>query len=345
MASKNFNFGDSSTTVNVTATGNIVGANIKSKGDASTPIYFDANGVAQPCTSASGSTSAFTTVSANGTATIDIPITITDATALTVYQNGILLTPNTNYTATTSAITLVGYTADAGDVFTFVSAISGAATINQTASNISISDADGYYPSDTSVNDALRTIGSKLSGLNATGLLKGDGDGSIVSAVAGTDYMVPSDLSNYATVTSINEKQDKITASGLLKGDGDGSITSATAGTDYVSPSTLSNYATTTSVNGKQSKITASGLLKGDGSGSITSATAGTDYLAPSALTSVSATANAALPKSGGTMTGVLTAQNNTSYTTKQVRNIFLSTSAPTSSDGANGDIWIKYVN
>lgn len=59
----------------------------------------------------------------------------------------------------------------------------------------------------------------------------------------------------------------------------------------------------------------------------------------------ISALANNKLNKSGGTMTGILTAQNNTSYTTKQVRNIILSTSEPTSSDGANGDIWIKYTN
>ena len=59
----------------------------------------------------------------------------------------------------------------------------------------------------------------------------------------------------------------------------------------------------------------------------------------------ISALADNKLNKSGGTMTGILTAQNNTSYTTKQVRNVILSTSEPTSSDGANGDIWIKYTN
>ena len=59
----------------------------------------------------------------------------------------------------------------------------------------------------------------------------------------------------------------------------------------------------------------------------------------------ISALADDKLNKSGGTMTGILTAQNNTRYTTKQVRNVILSTSEPTSSDGANGDIWIKYTN
>lgn len=52
-----------------------------------------------------------------------------------------------------------------------------------------------------------------------------------------------------------------------------------------------------------------------------------------------------ALPKSGGTLTGIVAAQSNTDYTTKQIRNVILSTSEPTSSDGANGDIWIKYTN
>lgn len=55
--------------------------------------------------------------------------------------------------------------------------------------------------------------------------------------------------------------------------------------------------------------------------------------------------ANDALPKSGGTLTGIVAAQSNTAYTTKQIRNVILSTSEPTSSDGANGDIWIKYTN
>lgn len=55
--------------------------------------------------------------------------------------------------------------------------------------------------------------------------------------------------------------------------------------------------------------------------------------------------ANNALPKSGGILTGIVAAQSNTDYTTKQIRNVILSTSEPTSSDGANGDIWIKYTN
>lgn len=62
-------------------------------------------------------------------------------------------------------------------------------------------------------------------------------------------------------------------------------------------------------------------------------------------IATVTTTASNALPKSGGILTGALVAQSNTNYTTKQVRNVILSTSEPTSSDGANGDIWIKYTN
>ena len=48
--------------------------------------------------------------------------------------------------------------------------------------------------------------------------------------------------------------------------------------------------------------------------------------------------------KSGDTLTGPLVANSNTNYTTKQVRNIIISTANPTSTDGANGDIFIKYT-
>lgn len=61
--------------------------------------------------------------------------------------------------------------------------------------------------------------------------------------------------------------------------------------------------------------------------------------------TSITNLTNNKLDKSGGTLIGPLVAQSNTNYTTKQVRNVILSTSEPTSSDGANGDIWIKYTN
>lgn len=45
------------------------------------------------------------------------------------------------------------------------------------------------------------------------------------------------------------------------------------------------------------------------------------------------------------TFTGTPKTSANTSYTTAQLRNVILSSEDPTTSDGDNGDIWIKYTN
>lgn len=50
MAKKTMNIGNSTTEVDVIASGKVVGENIKNKGSASTPVYFDGEGVAQPVT-------------------------------------------------------------------------------------------------------------------------------------------------------------------------------------------------------------------------------------------------------------------------------------------------------
>lgn len=49
------------------------------------------------------------------------------------------------------------------------------------------------------------------------------------------------------------------------------------------------------------------------------------------------------LDKSGGTMTGVIVANADSNPGVAQVRNVILSSADPTSSDGSDGDIWIKY--
>lgn len=89
--------------------------------------------------------------------------------------------------------------------------------------------ADAISPSSIGAQDEI----------TASGLLKGDGAGSIIAAQAGTDYQAPlSAGTDYATPTQLADKQAKITATGLLKGDGDGGITAAAAGTDYQAPLT-----------------------------------------------------------------------------------------------------------
>lgn len=64
-----------------------------------------------------------------------------------------------------------------------------------------------------------------------SGILKAAENGTIIPAVAGTDYVVP---------TALLAKQDKITTSGILKGNGSGGVSEAVAGTDYLTPAT--NY-------------------------------------------------------------------------------------------------------
>ncbi len=72
---------------------------------------------------------------------------------------------------------------------------------------------------------------AKQDRITSTGILKGNGNGSVTSATAGTDY---------ATPAQVNTKQNMIYASGILKGNGAGTISAATAGTDYVAPSYFS---------------------------------------------------------------------------------------------------------
>ena len=65
-------------------------------------------------------------IESDNVSSINIPITISDTDNLTVYLNGLLLSPTTHYTATISAITLVGYTVNKGDIFTFINSVDGA---------------------------------------------------------------------------------------------------------------------------------------------------------------------------------------------------------------------------
>lgn len=108
---------------------------------------------------------------------------------------------------------------------------------------------DHVHPTDT----------SRQAKITASGLLKGDGNGGVTAAVAGTDYVLPSAIPTASTTTPSM--------------DGSGSYGS---GTSYA----RSNHVHPTDTS-RQAKITASGLLKGDGNGGVAAAVAGTDYQAP----------------------------------------------------------------
>ena len=106
---------------------------------------------------AAGATRGTVTVSADNTSVINLPITITDTNSLTVYFRGLLLTPEVHYTATTTAITLVGFTASTGEIFTFVGGTSTSTSLNASASQVLFSDttSDQSYDGCSTVQEAL----------------------------------------------------------------------------------------------------------------------------------------------------------------------------------------------
>ena len=111
-----------------------------------------------------------------------------------------------------------------------------------------------------------QSLTGKQDKITASGLLKGDGNGGVSSAVAGTDYI--------ASHQDISGKADKVsdgTSGNFAALDANGNLTdSGHKHSDYLTEHQ--------SLAGKQDKITASGLLKGDGTGGITAAVSGTDY-------------------------------------------------------------------
>lgn len=104
-----------------------------------------------------------------GQTVINIPFTIVSTTGLAVYENGILISEGNQYSATTTAITLLGYTANSGDIYTFVSdrALAGLSlTPNAATTTLSSTAFSGI----TNVKDALEQC-LPLSGGNMTGAI------------------------------------------------------------------------------------------------------------------------------------------------------------------------------
>ena len=120
---------------------------------------------------------------------------------------------------------------------------------------------------------------------------------------------------------------------------------------DPIDADTLGGYsaayfATKSSVDATNSSLSSLQTSLSNAEANITSLQSSMDSAnsnISSLQTSAGNLSSSKVDKSGGTMTGKLIAQNNTDYAVKQMRNIIISTAAPTASDGANGDIWLKY--
>lgn len=129
---------------------------------------------------------------------------------------------------------------------------------------------DHVHPTDT----------SRQAKITASGMLKGNGSGTISAAVAGTDYQAP--LSAYTSNPAMDGTASAGSSSAYSKG-------------DHVHPTDTS----------RQAKITASGLLKGNGSGTISAAVAGTDYQAPLTIDETPTASSTNPVQSGGVKTAL----------------------------------------
>lgn len=122
------------------------------------------------------------TIATKGATTINIPIAITSTNGLAVYENGLLLEEDNQYTVTsTTQITLNGYTAAEGDVYTFVSN-KALAPLNISTNAAGISLNSNKFTNINNVETALEYLKDNflpLSGGNLTGHLGIDENKSI----------------------------------------------------------------------------------------------------------------------------------------------------------------------
>ena len=270
----------------------------------------------------------------DNTSTIDIPITIVDPNYLTVYQNGLILTPTTHYTATTTAITLVGYTADAGDIFTFVGTAESGASLNSSASEVLFSDTteDGAYSGCTTVQDALihaAGFKSDVQSISVNGVEVPPVDGTVnisgvVKSISVNGNNISIDQNGSASIT------------GLVKTI---SVNGTNVPVDSTGSASITGLVKTISVNGTNINVDNTGAVAITGLVKSLSLN-GTSYTPNSS--GVLSLTNIMKTNTDQTMSAKLIAQNNTDYTTAQLRNVIISTQDP--SGGNNGDIWIKYT-
>ena len=134
-------------------------------------------------------------------------------------------------------------------------------------------------------NSMSKTAQTKIT---ASGILKGDGNGDVTAAVAGTDYQAPLTAgTDYQTPlpsqTGNNGKFLSTNGTSMSWETAGSALPSQTGNTGkfLTTDGTDASWAAVPSDSSKQAKITASGILKGDGDGGVSAAVSGTDYQTP----------------------------------------------------------------
>lgn len=103
------------------------------------------------------------TIAQAGQSAITIPLTLVSTSGCMVYENGILLEEGDSFEfSSIDEITLLGYTAEAGDIYTFVSGAGVAGTSANTSANLVTLNSDSF--TQTNVQAALEYLRYRLSG-------------------------------------------------------------------------------------------------------------------------------------------------------------------------------------
>ena len=132
---------------------------------------------------------------------VNIPLTITDATQISVYMNGLLLQPILHYTATTTAITLVGFSAHIGDYFTFLSTAEAGATLESNSANVLLSSTTNFTGL-LNVQQALDKLANAVENVDVPimSIKYGENELTPVDGVVDVGIYVASQINNAVTL-------------------------------------------------------------------------------------------------------------------------------------------------
>lgn len=143
-------------------------------------------------------------VATAGQSAITIPLTLVSTSGCMVYENGILLEEGTSFEFNSiDEITLLGYTAEAGDIYTFVSGAGVAGSSATTAANLVTLNSNSF--TETNVQAALEYLKDNLN--SGDFLPRAGGDVTGTFAITATDGITLQNASN--KTFSINSSQLK----------------------------------------------------------------------------------------------------------------------------------------
>ena len=156
-----------------------------------------------------------------------------------------------------------------------------------------------------------------------SGVLKGNGSGTVTSAVPGTDYapatsgttlLKGNGAGGFTSAVSGTDYAPATSGSSIMKGNGGGAFANAVSGVDYAPPTNgnavlkgngSGGFASATSGSDYAPPTSGSSVLKANGSGGFSNAVSGTDYQAPISGNSLTAHNFANSISSAGAISGV----------------------------------------